>query len=59
MHVALRTAEAHAIRGCSVRILPDSMMAICTTTGAWKSPKHKALVSRNVGMLATLPWFNR
>ena len=54
MHVALRTAEAHAVRGDFVRILPDSMMAICTTTGAWKSPRHRTLVSRNVGMLATL-----
>ena len=30
------------------------MMAICTITGAWKSTKHSALVSRNVGMLAKL-----
>ena len=29
-------------------------MALCTTTGAWKPTKHKALVARNVRQLAVL-----
>jgi len=29
-------------------------MALCTTTGAWKPCKHKALIARNVKELAAL-----
>ena len=35
-------------------ILSDSQLAICTTTGAWASRKHKALVARNRKALAQL-----
>ena len=30
------------------------MMALCTTTGAWKPKKHKVLVGRNAKLLAAL-----
>ena len=32
IYVALQTAQAHSSTGVTVRILPDSMMALCTTT---------------------------
>ena len=54
MHVALHTAAAHAEAGDAVTVLPDSMMALCTTTGAWRPTRHKALVARNVRQLAVL-----
>ena len=54
VYVALQTARAHCTAGDTARILPDSMMALCTTTGAWKPCKHKALIARNVKELAAL-----
>ena len=35
-------------------ILADSMLAICTTTGAWSTRRHKALVAANRKALAKL-----
>ena len=54
IYVALQTAQAHAEPGDAVRILPDSMIALCTTTGAWKPKKNKALAGRNAKLLAAL-----
>ena len=54
VYVALQTANAHAEPGDTARILTDSMMALCTTTGAWKPKKHKVLVGRNAKLLAAL-----
>ena len=38
----------------AVLTLSDSQLAICTTTGAWASRKHKALVARNRKALVQL-----
>ena len=54
VYVALQTVNAHAEPGDTARILTDSMMALCTTTGAWKPKKHKVLVGRNAKLLAAL-----
>ena len=54
VYVALQTANAHAEPGDTARILTDSMMALCTSTGAWKPKKHKVLVGRNAKLLAAL-----
>ena len=54
IYAALQTAQAHAEPGDAVRILPDSMIALCTTTGAWKPKKNKALAGRNAKLLAAL-----
>ena len=35
-------------------IITDSQLAICTTTGAWASRKHKLLVANNRKALARL-----
>ena len=56
------SAVHHALSGArelrrpeeAVLILSDSQLAICTTTGAWASRKHKALVARNRRALAQL-----
>ena len=44
VYVALQTVNAHAKPGDTARVLTDSMMALCTTTGAWKPKKDKVLV---------------
>ena len=54
IYVALQTARAHAEPGDTVRVLPDSMIALCTTTGAWKPKKNKALAGRNAKLLSAL-----
>ena len=58
--------DGHATPGSAVEVrecglvddtlvfLTDSMMALCTTTGAWKPKKHKVLVGRNAKLLAAL-----
>ena len=56
------SAVHHALSGArelrrpeeAVLILSDSQLAICTTTGAWASHKHKALVARNRKALSQL-----
>ena len=40
--------------GEHVLIISDSQLAICTTTGAWASRKHKLLVANNRKALARL-----
>ena len=55
IYAALQTAQAHAEPGDAVRILPVSMIALCTTTGAWKPRKNKALAGRNAKLLAYSP----
>ena len=54
IYVALQTAQAHSSAGDTVRILPDSIMALCTTTGAWTPHTHKVPIARNVRELASL-----
>ena len=51
---ALTRAPALMRPGEELVIMPDSQLAICTTTGAWASRKHKELVRRNRMALATL-----
>ena len=54
MHHALRGAQELARQGEQVRIISDSQLAICTTTGAWASRKHKLLAANNRKALARL-----
>ena len=54
VHHALSGAREMRRPGEAVLILSDSQLAICTTTGAWASRKHKALVARNRKALAQL-----
>jgi len=54
MHHALRGARELARQGEHVLIISDSQLAICTTTGAWASRKHKLLVANNRRALARL-----
>ena len=54
MHHALSGARELRRPEEAVLILSDSQLAICTTTGAWASRKHKALVARNRKALAQL-----
>ena len=54
MHHALRGARELAKQGEHVLIISDSQLAICTTTGAWASRKHKLLVANNRRALARL-----
>ena len=54
VHHALGSARELRQKGEAVLILSDSQLAICTTTGAWASRKHKALVERNRKALAQL-----
>ena len=54
MHAALERANADVRPGESVLVLADSMLAICTTTGAWSTRRHKALVAANKKALAQL-----
>ena len=54
VHHALNGARELRQKGEAVLILSDSQLAICTTTGAWASRKHKVLVERNRKALARL-----
>jgi len=54
MHHALQGARELAKPGEHVLIISDSQLAICTTTGAWASRKHKLLVANNRRALARL-----
>ena len=54
VHHALDGARELRREGEAVLILSDSQLAICTTTGAWASRKHRALVERNRKALARL-----
>ena len=54
MHHALQGARELAEPGEHVLIISDSQLAICTTTGAWASRKHKLLVANNRRALARL-----
>ena len=51
---ALTRAPALMRPGEELVIMPDSQLAICTTTGAWASRKHNELVRRNHAALAAL-----
>ena len=51
---ALSEARELVLPGEEVPLLSDSQLAICTTTGAWASRKHKALVASNRRALARL-----
>ena len=62
------TGELTALHGALVRakeitagtprpqvlILSDSLLALCTTTGAWPARSHRAIVARNKAALAAL-----
>ena len=54
MYHALQGARELAVPGEHVLIISDSQLAICTTTGAWASRKHKLLVANNRKALARL-----
>ena len=54
MHHALQNARELVRQGERVLIISDSQLAICTTTGAWASRKHKQLVANHRKALARL-----
>ena len=51
---ALTRAPSLLRPGEELVIMPDSQLAICTTTGAWASKKHTELVRRNRAAFAKL-----
>ena len=56
IHHALTRANEVLPRGTetTVLVLADSMLAICTTTGAWAARSNRTLVNKNKRALARL-----